>query len=412
MMRVNGDRLWNRLMEMGQIGCTPQGGVCREALTDEDKAGRDLFISWCKSVGCKITVDKIGNIFARRKGKDNDLSPVVAHSHLDSEFTGGRFDGAYGVLAGLEVIETLNDYDVITEAPIEVINWSCEESSRFSPGIFGSAIFVGALELEDVLAVQDKSGVTVIKELQRIGYFGKTRVGRRSFKAAFEAHIEQGPILENEGKTIGVVTAIQGVKLYDLIIEGEETHAGPSPMHLRKDPVRGMIRVLKKLYDLAYQNSPWGRLTIGDMDVFPGARNTVPGRLKICVDLRHPEHDFLDAMEKSFRTIAHKECEELNLKCRIEPVSFWPPVKFPSNCVDLVRNAVKLMGYRAMDIVSGSGHDTSFISRIAPSAMIFIPCEKGISHNEKENVEKEDVEAGCNVLLHTMLQSASCNGVQ
>lgn len=406
-VRVNGDRLWNHLVEMAQIGATPKGGVCRVALTDKDKAGRDLFVKWCQRAGCTITIDQIGNIIARRAGTRDDLLPVMMGSHLDSQPTGGKFDGAYGVLAALEVIETLNDRDIYTRAALEIVSWTNEEGARFAPALIGSGVFAGVFDLEYGLSRVDKTGRSIGEELQRIGYVGDAPVGGRSIKAAFEVHIEQGPILEAEGKTIGIVTGVQGLRWYDLIIEGQETHAGPSPMSYRRDPVAGALPILSQVYDLAAQHAPYGRATIGNIQATPGVRNTVPGRLVITVDLRHPDSAVLDSMDQAFREIVRHECDSADLEGRVKEIWHMPPVSFAPECVAAVKRAVAKIGVSAMDIVSGAGHDSLYISQVAPTGMIFVPCEDGLSHNELENARREDLVAGCNVLLHAVLDRAN-----
>lgn len=405
-LRINGERLWSRLAEMARIGATANGGVCRVALTDEDKLGRDLFVHWCRDAGCSISIDAIGNIFARRPGADNTLPPVIAGSHLDSQPTGGRFDGVYGVLAALEVIETLNDNHIVTETPVEAVVWTNEEGARFAPALTGSGVFTGVFDIEETKQITDKAGLTVGEELERIGYAGDAPARTRPFKAAFEAHIEQGPILEAEEKTIGVVTGVQGMNWYNLVLDGQEAHAGPTPMEHRRDPVLGAVRILDRLYQLAGENGPWGRATFGDFKASPGATNTVPGRLTITVDLRHPDQAVLDRMDQSFRKIVTEECEKAGIEGHIEEVWNSPAVAYAPECIDAVREAVATVNLSAMDIVSGAGHDSVYISRVAPTSMVFIPCENGLSHNEAENAQKEDIVSGGNVLLQAMLKLA------
>ena len=414
-LRINGERLWQRMMRMAQIGATPKGGVCRVTLTEEDRIGRDLFIKWCREANCTIDIDQIGNIFARRAGIENELPPVMAGSHLDSQPTGGKFDGAYGVLAALEIIETLNDHDIQTTAPLEIVSWTNEEGARFAPAMIGSGVFAGAFDLAYGLSRKDKNGPRSFEgascslgdALQKIGYVGDTPMGNRPIKAAFELHIEQGPILENEGKTIGIVTGVQGIRWYELLIEGKETHAGPTPMHYRRDPVRGMLPILERIYELATQYAPHGRVTIGDIKTEPGVINTVPGRLTIQVDLRHPETAVLNAMHTALQEIVTEECATAKLDSQVKEIWYSPPVAFAPNCIEAVRQAVDTVGASAMEIVSGAGHDAVYLARVAPTSMIFIPCEDGLSHNELENATKEDVIAGANVLLHAVLAHAS-----
>jgi N-carbamoyl-L-amino-acid hydrolase len=402
-LRINGERLWSRLMEMARHGATAKGGVCRLTGSDEDKAGRDLFVAWCEAAGCSVTVDKIGNIFARRAGRDDSAGAVLAGSHLDSQPTGGRFDGIYGVLAALEVVETLNDHGIETGAPVEIAAWTNEEGARFAPAMLGSGVFAGVFELDWTLAIQDKEGKSLGEELARIGHAGEAAPGERRIKAPFEVHIEQGPILEREQKTIGVVQGVQGMRWYDLVIEGQEVHAGPTPMEGRRDPFQGLMHILPDIYALAKDRAPWGRATCGDIAALPGSRNTVPGRLTTAVDLRHPDQDTLVEMDQAMQASVERHCAELGLAGRVETIWDSPAVKFDPTCIEAVRAGVAATGYTAMDIVSGAGHDSVYLARIAPVGMIFVPCEGGLSHNEAENATPEDIAAGCDVLLHAVL---------
>lgn len=398
-------------MDMAKIGATSKGGVCRLTLSDDDKEGRDLFVRWCEEAGCTISVDKMGNIFARRSvpglKEDDESGSVLVGSHLDSVPTGGKFDGPLGVLAGLEVIETLNDYNIVTSTPVEIVSWTNEEGSRFVPALVGSGVFVGAFDLDFALSVKDKSGLSFGSELERIGYSGATEVGERSFKATFELHIEQGPILENEGKAIGVVTAVQGMRWYEVVIVGQEAHAGPTPMSYRRDPVKGLRSILQEIYELADRHAPHGRVTIGDIKTEPGVTNTVPGRLTLKVDLRHPESDVLEVMDQELRKIVQRACQKAGVSGQIHDIWQLPPVQFDSGCIELVRSAAMALGIPAMEMVSGAAHDAAYIARVAPTSMIFIPCEDGLSHNELENASKEDVIAGANVVLHAVLEQAA-----
>ncbi len=405
-LHINGERLWSRLMEMAHHGATAKGGVCRLTGSDEDKTGRDLFVAWCEAAGCRVTVDKIGNIFARRPGRDDSAGAVVAHSHLDSQPTGGRFDGIYGVLAALEVVETLNDHGIETGAPVEIAAWTNEEGARFAPAMLGSGVFAGVFDLDWTLAIQDKEGKGLGEELARIGYAGEAAPGERQIKAAFEVHIEQGPILEREQKTIGVVQGVQGMRWYDLVIEGQEAHAGPTPMEGRRDPFQGLLHILPEIYALANDRAPWGRATCGDIAALPGSRNTVPGRLTTAVDLRHPDQDTLVEMDQAMQASVERHCAELGLVGRVETIWDSPAVKFDPPCIEAVRRGVAATGHTAMDIVSGAGHDSVYLARIAPVGMIFVPCEGGLSHNEAENATPEDIAAGCDVLLHAVVAQA------
>ena len=375
-------------------------------LTDDDKAGRDLFVQWCQSARCDVTVDQVGNIFARRAGKDEDLAPVLAGSHLDSQPTGGKYDGAYGVLAALETIETLNDEGLSTLRPVEIVSWTNEEGARFAPGLTGSGAFTGVFDLEYALSREDKEGHTVGEELQRIGYAGEAPVGDRPIKAVLEAHIEQGPILEAEGKTIGIVTGVQGMRWYDIIFRGQEAHAGTTPMDTRQDPVRGAIQVMQRIYTLAAGASPEARATFGDLIVEPGSRNTVPGRLTVTLDLRHPDADVLDDLDREIQSSLTHDCEKFGLVGDLQEIWYMPPVSFATECIEAISAAADKLGNPNMEMVSGAGHDAMNLAQIAPTGMIFVPCENGLSHNELEHAEPEDLIAGGNVLLHAILALA------
>ncbi|MGB1236667.1 MAG: Zn-dependent hydrolase [Pseudomonadales bacterium] len=406
-IKVNGQRLWDSLMDMAKIGATPKGGVCRLALTDLDKEGRDLFVSWCKDAGCTIKVDKMGNIFAQRPGKNNDLPPVVMGSHLDTQPTGGKFDGIYGVLAGLELIRTLNDYNIETEAPIEASVWTNEEGSRFPPAMVASGVFAGVFDLEYGLSRADLDGKTMGEELERIGYAGSEEMGNRQLKAFFEAHIEQGPILEDEDVTIGVVTDAQGQRWYEVRLTGQEAHAGPTPMSRRKDALVGAARIIDEVNKIGLANAPLACATVGLMQIHPNSRNVIPGEVFFTVDFRHPDDAVLSKMDQALREFVDKSSAELGLELDFKEIWYSPPVPFNKSCVDSVREAATTLGYSHRDIVSGAGHDACYISRVAPTGMVFVPCEDGISHNEIENAKPEHLEAGCNVLIQAVLLQAN-----
>ena len=406
MLSINGDRLWRQLMELAQIGGTLAGGVCRVTLTEEDRVGRDWFVKKCKELGCSVEIDPMGNLFARRAGTDNSRPPVMIGSHLDSQPTGGKYDGAYGVLAGLEVIETLNDDGITTDAPLEVVSWTNEEGARFAPAMIGSGVFAGEFTLDYAYAREDRDGVKLGDALSDIEYVGEAPLDGRDYAATFELHIEQGPILEAEEKSVGIVTGVQGIRWYDLILTGEETHAGPSPMSFRSDPVRRSLAVLSDVYALADKYEPDARVTIGELVARPGVRNTVPGSLTISVDLRHPEEEVLTAMDADLKAIAAQVDDRSGVESELREIWYSPPVAFAPKCIDAVRKAVSKLGVPAKEMVSGAGHDAVYVSRVAPTSMIFIPCKDGLSHNEAESVEPEDVTNGANVLLHAVLEVA------
>ncbi|MFT6913943.1 MAG: N-carbamoyl-L-amino-acid hydrolase [Motiliproteus sp.] len=403
---TNQQRLWDSLMQMGEIGGTEKGGCCRLALTDLDRQARDLFVTWCKEAGCTVRVDKMGNIFARRAGRDNSLPPVVMGSHIDTQPTGGKFDGVYGVLAGLEVIRTLNEQGIETDAPIEASVWTNEEGSRFAPAMVASGIFAGVFDLEYGLTRADLDGKTMGEELERIGYAGAEEVGGFPIKAFFETHIEQGPILEDEDTTIGVVTGAQGQRWYEITLTGQESHAGPTPMPLRKDALVGAAQIVNEVNQIGLANKPLACSTVGLMRVFPNSRNVIPGEVFFTVDLRHPDDATLSQMDQRLREMSARIADEQGLEMQFEQIWYSPPVPFNKDCVDSVRNAAEAAGYSHRDIVSGAGHDACYIARVAPTAMVFVPCEDGISHNESENAKPEHLAAGCNVLLQAVLNQA------
>lgn len=405
-LSINGDRLWQSLMDMAKIGATPKGGVCRLALTDIDKQGRDLFVDWCRQAGCTISVDRMGNIFARRPGRNNDLPPVITGSHLDSQPTGGRFDGVYGVLAGLEVLRSLNDLGYETEHPVEVAVWTNEEGSRFAPAMVASGVFAGVFDLDYGLSRADVDGKTMGQELARIGYAGDLPVGGRPVHAYFEAHIEQGPILEAEGKTIGVVTDAQGQRWYELTITGVESHAGPTPMTRRKDALLGAARIVDLVNRVGLANAPRACATVGMMQVYPNSRNVIPGRVFLTIDFRHPDDEVLAGMDQAMREGVAKICAGIGLEAQIEQIFYYKPVHFDDECIEAVRKGVAEHGFDARDMVSGAGHDACYLARVAPTAMIFIPCIDGISHNEIEDATPEWVAAGGQVLLRAILEKA------
>jgi N-carbamoyl-L-amino-acid hydrolase len=403
---INTQRLWQSLMDLAQLGATVKGGVCRLALTDLDRQARDLFVKWCEEAGCTVSVDAIGNIFARRAGRNPERAPVMTGSHIDTQPTGGKFDGCFGVMAGLEVIRTLNDLGLETDAPVEVVVWTNEEGSRFPPCMMGSGVFAGKLDLAETLAKQDEQGLVVGEELQRIGYAGTRAVLGHPVGAYFEAHIEQGPILEDQTKTIGVVMGCLGQKWFDLTLSGVEAHAGPTPMHLRKDALVGAAQVISAVNRIALQSQPHACGTVGCLNVHPGSRNVIPGEVKMTIDFRHLHADTLQAMVDDLRQTIEQTCAQHGLSFELTPTADFPPLDFASECVDAVRQGAAQLGLSHMDIVSGAGHDAIFIAELGPAGMIFVPCEGGISHNEIENATPQDLAAGCAVLLRAMVSAA------
>ncbi len=408
-LSVNGERLWDSLMTMAEIGATANGGVNRQTLTDEDRRGRDLFRTWCQGAGLALSVDRMGSMFARRRGKDEARPPVMLGSHLDSQPTGGKFDGALGVLGALEVIRTLNDHGVETEAPLEVVNWTNEEGCRFAPAMIASGVFAKVFDLDYGLARADHAGRTIGAELARIGYVGELPVGGRPAAALFELHIEQGPILESEGRRIGIVTGGQGTRWYDAETSGAEAHAGPTPMERRRDPLRAAAALLEQIYQIAHAHAPDGRATVGEFQAYPGSRNTVPGRVRFTVDLRHPDGAVMDAMDRELAAVFENARARHGgrIDCRVEQIWYAPPVAFDPICIDAVRRGAATLGLSAREIVSGAGHDAVYMARVVPTAMIFVPCKDGISHNEAEYASPAACADGANVLLHAVLARAA-----
>jgi beta-ureidopropionase / N-carbamoyl-L-amino-acid hydrolase len=403
-LKINSDRLWNSLMEMAKIGGTKKGGCCRLALTDLDKQGRELYIKWAEEAGCTVKVDAVGNIMCTRPGEDMSLLPVGTGSHLDTQPTGGKFDGVYGVLAGLEVVRSLNDQGIKTKHPIEISVWTNEEGSRFAPAMMGSGVVSGRFTLEEILDSKDVDGIRLGDELERIGFAGDTPVTGRDFHAFFEAHIEQGPYLEAEEKQVGVVTGGQGQRWYNAILTGRESHAGTTPMHLRSDALIASAKLVLAVEEIAKAHPP-GCGTVGFMQVMPNSRNTIPGEISMSIDLRHPIDEALTKMDVALKT-AIAEIEKTGPSIALDPFWYYEPIHFDENCVNAVRQATVALGYSHMDIIAGAGHDACYVSDFAPTSMIFTPCLNGISHNEIESTTQEECEGGCSVLLNAMLTMA------
>ncbi|MDX1488349.1 MAG: Zn-dependent hydrolase, partial [Acidiferrobacterales bacterium] len=405
-LRTNHQRLWQSLMDMGRIGATAGGGVGRLALTELDREARDLFVRWCQDTGCLIRIDRMGNIFARRAGTDSARAPVMTGSHLDTQPLGGKFDGIYGVLAGLEILRTLNDAGVRTRAPLDIVNWTDEEGVRFGSGTLASAVFSGLCELDDALARTDLDGNTFASELEHIGYAGAEPVGGFPVAAFFEAHIEQGPILEAEGKTIGVVLGAQGQRCFKVSVEGEEGHAGTLPMERRRDALVGAARMIDALNAIAFRHEPHPVITVGAMKVRPNSRNTIPGQVVFSIDSRHPDNDLLAVIAKEMQQSCEHIASDMQLVLTFEQISERATNIFDARCIASIRNAAERLGISHRDMHSGAGHDACNLAHYAPTGMIFVPCENGISHNEKENARPEDLAAGCDVLLHVILEHA------
>jgi N-carbamoyl-L-amino-acid hydrolase len=404
MVQIKSERLWGSLMELAKIGATPKGGVRRLTLTEVDREGRDRFVGWCKEARLSIEVDAIGNIFARRAGTDAGAAPVAIGSHLDSQPSGGKFDGAYGVMAGLEVVRTLNDAGIKTRAPLEVVSWTNEEGSRFVPTLMGSGVYSKVLDLKQVLENKDIEGISVKDALNKIGYAGKAEPHKLG--AYFEAHIEQGPILEETKTTIGVVLGALGQRWFDVTITGQDSHAGPTPMETRKDALVAASRLVLEVNRIATTFPDYARGTVGFMQVKPNSRNVVPGEVRTTVDLRNAKDSTLSSMVAELKKCIEKIEKETRTTIAAKEVVYFPPSEFAPDLVDSVRSGSKALGYSHRDMVSGAAHDAVYMARIAPTAMVFVPCEGGISHNEIENARPEDLAAGCNVLLQAVLKKA------
>ncbi len=404
-IRVDGQRLWDSLMRLAEIGATPKGGCRRLALSDLDKEARELFVGWARGAGCEVSVDQMGNIFARRAGTDPSLAPVATGSHLDTQPSGGRFDGPLGVMCGLEVVRTLVALGIQTRRPIEVVVWTNEEGSRFAPPMVGSGVFAGVFDLPYGLSRADADGLTIGDELRRIGFDGSLGMRSRDFGAFFEVHIEQGPILEAEGKRIGVVSGAQAQRWYEVTVSGQDAHAGTTPMDRRRDALVGASRIVAELQSIGAA-TPDGRATVGVLRVEPNSRNTIPGEVFFTIDLRHPDDAALSDMAADMREFAAGVARDAGLKLDVREIYYAPPLPFDSGAKRAVATAAQALGLESMEIVSGAGHDACHIARVAPTAMVFIPCADGISHNETESATPEDVTAGCDVLLNAMLEAA------
>ena len=401
-LHINSKRLQTWLADFATIGGTPNGGVHRLTLTDLDKQARDLFVSLAKKAGCSIKIDAMGNIFARRSGEDNRLSPVLIGSHIDSQPLGGKYDGIYGVLAALEVVYSLNDHNIKTDRPIDVVSWTNEEGSRFAPAMIGSAVFSGLTTLQDGWSCRDSEGNTIKQELERIGYDGKDNFSNYKIHASLELHIEQGPILENHNELIGIVTGALGQKWYDVEFTGMASHAGTTPMEVRQDALLGLAEAVLEVNTIGKNEKPEGRATVGMVKITPNSRNVISDKAWFSVEFRHPSEKGLQRMDQQLSEKVHQIAEKLNLTYSIRPILSFPPLPFDKTCIEVVRKVAQNLNYPHRTMVSGAGHDSCNISKIAPTSMIFIPCIKGISHNEKEEIKPEWMSAGANVLLNAV----------
>jgi N-carbamoyl-L-amino-acid hydrolase len=405
--RIDGKRLWDSLMDFATIGATPKGGVRRLTLTDVDRRARDRFRAECQALGLTVRVDAIGNMFARRTGRAPDRPPVLFGSHLDSQPSGGKFDGALGVLAGLEVMRTLHDLDITTEAPLELINWTDEEGSRFGHSLMGSGVWSGIFTLEKAYALTDTDGASVQSALDDIGYRGTAPAAPFPADAYFELHIEQGPILEQESRQIGIVTGAQAMVWYDAITTGQDSHAGTTPPSARQDALVCAARIIDLVDRMMRARGEDGRGTVGQLHVSPNSRNVVPGEVRFSVEFRHPDDAEIDALDAEFPAAAQAIAATCGVKLDLATLFKIPAQRFDPSCIDLVRQGAARRGFTAREIVSGAGHDAVYVARHIPTAMIFTPCKDGLSHNEAESIEPDQAEAGCQVLFEAVLARAN-----
>ena len=405
-LKINGDRLWKSIMEIAKIGPGIAGGNNRQTLTDEDAEARELFQKWCTEANLSLGTDKMGTMFARREGSDPNALPVYVGSHLDTQPTGGKYDGILGVLGGLELIRSLNDLGIKTKHPIVLVNWTNEEGTRFAPPMMASGVFAGVHTLDWAYAKEDADGKKFGDELKRIGWIGDEEVGNRKMKAFFELHIEQGPILESEGKDIGVVSRGQGLNWLQVTLTGRESHTGSTPMPMRKNAGLGMAKITNLVHEIAMSHQPDAVGAVGHCDVYPNSRNIIPGKVVFTIDFRSPSFDTQDDMEKRLHEGAKEICNTLDLQLEIEKVGHFDPVTFDEGCVSTIRRAAERLGYSHRDIISGAGHDACWINKVAPTAMVMCPCVDGLSHNEAEDISQDWAVAGSNVLFHAVLETA------
>jgi N-carbamoyl-L-amino-acid hydrolase len=403
-LQIDGQRLWDTLMETAQFGATAKGGICRLTLTDFDRQVRDWFRARCEELGCSVTTDEMGSMFARRPGKNNALAPIAMGSHLDTQPTGGKFDGVLGVLGALEAMRTLHETGYETNAPVEIVNWTNEEGSRFAPAMLASGVFAGVFTPDFAYARTDRDGKSFGEELQRIGYKGKEKAGARKFAAMFELHIEQGPILEAEDRMIGIVQGVQGMRWYEVTVTGQEAHTGATPMRLRRNALLGAAHLIERIDAIALEHAPDAVGTVGMIENKPNSRNVVPGEVFFTVDFRHPDDNVLDIMEAKLRAALTDILPPLQLSYTEARIWDSPAVKFAPELIECVRIGTAKAGYNSRDIISGAGHDAAYVARVAPTTMIFVPCLGGISHNEAESSTREECTAGAQVLLNAVLE--------
>ncbi|QEN90233.1 Zn-dependent hydrolase [Labrys sp. KNU-23] len=402
-LNINPQRLWDSLMETAKFGGTAKGGIKRLTLSDEDKRVRDWFKAQCEALGCTVSVDEVGNMFAVRPGRNNDLPPIAMGSHLDTQPTGGKFDGVLGVLGALEAMRTLHEQGYETNAPVEIINWTNEEGSRFAPAMLASGVFAGVFTPDYAYERLDRDGISFKDELERIGYRGTQKAGAHKFQAMFELHIEQGPILEDEKTMIGVVTGVQGMRWYEVTVTGQDAHTGATPMYLRKNALLGAARIIEAVDAIGQKHQP-GVATVGLIENKPNSRNVVPGEVFFTIDLRHPDEEVLEVMEQEFRAALEAALPPMKLAYEEKRIWISPAVKFAPELIECVEHGADKAGFAMRRMVSGAGHDAAYIARVAPTTMIFVPCEGGLSHNEAESTSFDECAAGAQVLLNAVIE--------
>lgn len=405
-LAIDSSRLWKSLCDMAKIGPGVAGGNNRQALTNEDATARSTFANWAKAAHCDLSVDQMGNMFVRHEGANPELDPVYIGSHLDTQPTGGKYDGVLGVLAGLEIVRTLNSAGVVTNRPIVIVNWTNEEGTRFPPAMMASGVFAGTVDQTDAYNTKDSTGKRFVDELERIGWRGDEVVGGRKIHAYLELHIEQGPILEESGIPVGIVTHGQGLRWINTVIEGRESHSGSTPMDMRLDAGRGVAGAIEVAHGLAVENAPHALGTVGRVELFPNSTNIVPGLGNLTVDFRSHDLETLNLMAEEYQQRVSAVCSDLGLSVAFDTIAAFDPPTFDEKCVAVLRGAAERLGHPHMDIISGAGHDACWINNIAPTAMVMCPCVGGISHNESEDITPEWAEAGTNVLLHAVLELA------
>jgi N-carbamoyl-L-amino-acid hydrolase len=405
-LQIDSARLWETIHETAKFGATAKGGVRRLTLGPEDKQVRDWFRTACEAAGLEVHVDALGSMFGLRRGRDMTRSPVGLGSHLDTQPTGGKFDGVLGTLAALEVVRTLNDAGIETETPICIVNWTNEEGSRFAPATMASAAYAGDYTTENILGRADATGVTVGEALDSIGYRGNEAVGVRKLGAFVELHIEQGPLLEAEHKTIGVVNRGQGITWYDGKITGFESHAGTTPMPLRRDALAALSEIVLAVERIAKAHGPNAVGTVGEAVIAAPSRNVIPGEIAFTTDIRSPDAKTLETIDADLRMAIAEIAARRRVEIGFEAIWRKPPTIFNAKLVDAVEHATKTLGYSHRHITSGAGHDACNLANVVPAAMIFVPCKDGVSHNELEDATQADCTAGANVLMHTVLALA------